>query len=110
MFFASGDPIYNEWDFRMAIDLFPLWLSLRVASLATLFALAAGLWLGWLLARRRFRGREIVDAAVTLPHLDRVAYRFDADLVDRKVPRIFSGLDIRYRAFIRRIHGNSRLK
>jgi molybdate transport system permease protein len=53
--------------FPMRIDWFPLWLSLRVASLATLFSLAAGLWLAWLLANRKFRGRELLDAAVTLP-------------------------------------------
>jgi len=49
------------------IDWFPLWLSLRVALLATAFSLAAGLWLAWVLANRRFRGRELLDAVVTLP-------------------------------------------
>lgn len=51
----------------MPIDWFPLWLSLRVAALATLFSLALGLWLAWLLANRRFRGKAAVDAVVTLP-------------------------------------------
>jgi molybdate transport system permease protein len=51
----------------MGIDWFPLWLSLRVASLATLIALLGGLWVAWLLTRKAFRGRELVDAAVTLP-------------------------------------------
>ena len=51
----------------MAIDWFPLWLSLRVASLSTLIALLGGLWAAWLLSRKEFRGREFVDAAVTLP-------------------------------------------
>jgi len=51
----------------MAIDWFPLWLSLRVAALSTAVALLAGLWLAWLLARRPFRGRDVVSAAVTLP-------------------------------------------
>jgi molybdate transport system permease protein len=51
----------------MAIDWFPLWLSLRVAFLATAIALAVGLWLAYLLANRDFRGKEVVDAAVTLP-------------------------------------------
>ncbi len=50
-----------------SIDWFPLWLSLRVATLSTLFALAAGVWLAWILANRRFRGKEVIDAAVTLP-------------------------------------------
>ena len=51
----------------MPIDWFPLWLSLRVACLSTLLALVVGLWLAWLLANREFRGKEILDAAVTLP-------------------------------------------
>ncbi|HUA22095.1 MAG TPA: molybdate ABC transporter permease subunit [Bryobacteraceae bacterium] len=51
----------------MAIDWFPLWLSLRVASLSTALALAVGLWLAWMLANRSFRGKEVLDAAVTLP-------------------------------------------
>lgn len=51
----------------MSIDWFPLWLSLRVAALSTLIALGLGLWIGWLLASRRFRGWEFVDAGVTLP-------------------------------------------
>ena len=51
----------------MAIDWFPLWLSLRVAAISTAIALAIGLWLAWTLANRSFRGKEVLDAAVTLP-------------------------------------------
>jgi molybdate transport system permease protein len=51
----------------MQIDWFPLWLSLRVAFLSTAIALAAGLWLSYLLANREFRGKEALDAAITLP-------------------------------------------
>jgi len=51
----------------MSIDWFPLWLSLRVAVLSTTFALAAGLWIAYILANRDFRGKEALDAAVTLP-------------------------------------------
>lgn len=51
----------------MSIDWFPLWLSLRVAALSTLIALALGLWFGWLLTARPFRGRDFLDAGVTLP-------------------------------------------
>src|SRR5579862_7284577 len=51
----------------MAIDWFPLWLSLRVAAISTAVALVAGLWLAWILANRQFRFKEILDAAVTLP-------------------------------------------
>jgi molybdate transport system permease protein len=46
---------------------FPLWLSLRVAVLATLVSVAFGLWMAWILANREFRGKELVDAMVTLP-------------------------------------------
>ena len=52
---------------RMEINWFPLWLSLRVALLATAFSLAVGVWIAYLLANRQFRGKELVDAAVTLP-------------------------------------------
>jgi molybdate transport system permease protein len=51
----------------MRIDWFPLWLSLRVAGIATVLSLALGLWLAYLLANRRFRGRELLDSAVALP-------------------------------------------
>lgn len=51
----------------MAIDWFPLWLSLGVAALATLISLLLGIWLAWLLANRNFHGRELLDAIVTLP-------------------------------------------
>lgn len=51
----------------MVVDWFPLWLSLKVASIATALSLALGLWLAHLLANRRFRGLEVLDAAVALP-------------------------------------------
>ncbi len=51
----------------MAIDWFPLWLSLRVAAISTAIALAAGLWIAYILANRDFRGKAVADAAVTLP-------------------------------------------
>jgi len=49
------------------IDWFPLWLSLRVAAISTVIALAVGLWLAWILANRTFRAKEVLDAAITLP-------------------------------------------
>jgi molybdate transport system permease protein len=49
------------------IDWFPLWLSLRVAAISTALALLVGLWLAWILANRSFRGKELLDAAITLP-------------------------------------------
>jgi molybdate transport system permease protein len=51
----------------MPLDWFPLWLSLRVAAISTAFALVIGLALAWILANRGFRGKEILDAAITLP-------------------------------------------
>jgi molybdate transport system permease protein len=45
----------------------PLWLTLKVATLATALALAAGVGVGWLLARKRFWGREWLDALASLP-------------------------------------------
>ncbi len=51
----------------MQIDWFPLWLSLRVATLSTVIAMVVGLLLAYLLANREFRGKNALDAAVTLP-------------------------------------------
>ncbi len=51
----------------MAIDWFPLWLSLQVAVISTVIALAAGLWIAYILANWDFRGKAVLDAAVTLP-------------------------------------------
>lgn len=42
-------------------------LSLIVASLATAIAVALGTAAGWVLARRAFAGRELVDALLSLP-------------------------------------------
>ena len=52
----------------MSIDWFPLWLSLRVAVLSTAIALGrrvCGSPTSWRIAN--FRGKEVLDAAVTLP-------------------------------------------
>jgi molybdate transport system permease protein len=49
------------------VDFFPVWLSLRVASLATLVTLGLGVPFAWLLARTRFRGRELLEGLVVLP-------------------------------------------
>ena len=45
----------------------PLLLTLKVASVATFSALLVGVALAFLLARRRFPGREWLDAVLTLP-------------------------------------------
>lgn len=51
----------------MAIDWFPLWLSLEVAAFATAISLVLGIWLAWLLANREFQGKNLLDALTTLP-------------------------------------------
>jgi len=53
----------------MTSSWFPLWLSLRVAVLATLVSVPCGLGIAWVLANREFRGKELVDAVVALPLL-----------------------------------------
>ena len=51
----------------MPLDWFPLWLSLEVATAATLISLALGLWIAWLLANRDFAGKNLLDTVVMLP-------------------------------------------
>ncbi len=49
------------------IDWFPLWLSLRVAGLATVFVLSIGTLLAYVLSHKSFRGKALLDALITLP-------------------------------------------
>lgn len=58
---ATALPLLAEFDAT------PLWLSLKVASVATLLALAAGVALGWLFARRPFVGSHVAEAVCMLP-------------------------------------------
>jgi len=51
----------------LALDLRPLWLTLKVAGLATLAAFFAGVALAYLISRRHFWGRDWLDAVSTLP-------------------------------------------
>lgn len=51
----------------MGVDLAPLWLSLRVAFVATVTASLVGIPLAWLLARRQFFGRDLLAVLVVLP-------------------------------------------
>jgi molybdate transport system permease protein len=51
----------------MEMDWFPLWLSLRVAAIATLLGTMFGVALAYFLVNREFRGKEVLDAVVTLP-------------------------------------------
>jgi molybdate transport system permease protein len=48
-------------------ELGPLWLSIRVASLATLLIVAVGVPLAWLLARSRFPGKGLLTGVLVLP-------------------------------------------
>ena len=45
----------------------PLWLSYKVALVATLIALVFGIGLATLLARPNLPGRELIDAIITIP-------------------------------------------
>jgi len=49
------------------MDSFPIWLSLRVALSATVLTLLTGVPIAWLLARKRFSGRNVLEAVVVLP-------------------------------------------
>lgn len=48
-------------------DWYPLWLSLRVATVAAVAAGLAGVGIAYVLAKGRFRGRGLVEAIATLP-------------------------------------------
>lgn len=50
-----------------SVDLTPLWLTLRIASLATLAAFLLGVAAAYGMSRRSFWGRDVLDAALTLP-------------------------------------------
>lgn len=49
------------------IDWFPLWLSLRVAALATIVVATMGTFIAYLLSHKTFRGKDLLDSLVTLP-------------------------------------------
>ena len=51
----------------MLTPLTPLWLTLKVALIATLIAGVVGIALGWWMSRRRFQGTNVVDAILMLP-------------------------------------------
>ena len=44
-----------------------LFLSLKVASVATLFALPFAIWIAWVLARKSFPGKSLLSALIHLP-------------------------------------------
>jgi molybdate transport system permease protein len=49
------------------VDFSPLILSLKVALVATVISLVIALVVGWALSFLEFRGKEFLDAAITLP-------------------------------------------
>ncbi len=49
------------------MDLFPIQLSLQVSILATAVTLTFGVPIAWVLARRRFPGRHLLETLVVLP-------------------------------------------
>jgi len=48
-------------------DLFPLWLTLRVAFFATVIAFGFAVAFAWIIARFNFWGHDLLDAVLTLP-------------------------------------------
>jgi molybdate transport system permease protein len=52
---------------NLPVNLTPLWLTLKVAGVATLVSLVVGVTLAFLVARSRFWGREGLDSVCTLP-------------------------------------------
>ena len=49
------------------MDVFPIFLSLRVAAVSTLLAGLLGVGLAWVLTRRRFPGRALLESILLLP-------------------------------------------
>ncbi len=49
------------------LDLFPLYLSLKVAIVATAISFVVGILIAWVLARLDFLGKSLVASLVTLP-------------------------------------------
>jgi molybdate transport system permease protein len=49
------------------VDAFPIFLSLRVAAVSTLLAGVLGVGLAWVLTRRRFPGRSLLESILLLP-------------------------------------------
>jgi molybdate transport system permease protein len=49
------------------MDWFPLWLSLRVAALATVLVVGIGTFLAYSLSHWRFPGKNLLDSIITLP-------------------------------------------
>jgi len=50
-----------------SIDWFPLWLSLRVATITTFLVLSVGTLVAYLLSHKNFWGKNLLDTLITLP-------------------------------------------
>ncbi len=51
----------------MSPDWQAVWVTLKVATLSVALIIPPGLWLAWLLARRRWTGKSLVETIVALP-------------------------------------------
>ncbi|MCF8068496.1 MAG: molybdate ABC transporter permease subunit [Desulfobacterales bacterium] len=51
----------------VSVNLQPLWLSLKVAFCATVIAFVFGVLLAYLFAKLKFKGKDLMDAVLTLP-------------------------------------------
>ncbi len=49
------------------MNLFPLYLTIKVSFIATVFTASAGLLLAWVLARKKFFGKTILDVLIMQP-------------------------------------------
>lgn len=49
------------------IDLFPLWLSIKTASISTIVVFFLGVYLAYIISRRMFFGKSVVEAVFLLP-------------------------------------------
>ena len=52
---------------QTSIDWFPLWLSLRVAAIATALVVIFGTYFAYLLSHKNFRGKNLAESLITLP-------------------------------------------
>lgn len=44
-----------------------IWLTVKVASLATLLTLPISIWISWVLARKNIRGKQFIESLLTIP-------------------------------------------
>ena len=51
----------------LSVELYPLFLSLKVATIATVLSAIAGIWLAALLSNKNVVGRNVLDVFITAP-------------------------------------------